>query len=390
MGMTQTLFSSPVDFLRKVQPENPVFFFNSKILKETAAHFMSGFPGQVTYAVKSNPSDLVLNTLVGVGMEGFDVASSVEIEQIRALSAQTELHFNNPVRSAGEIRTAVANGVQSYSVDSDSELSKLLAILSPDGLEIAVRFKLPVAGAAYDFGSKFGATPEVTAQLLARVKAAGFTPSLTFHPGTQCTSPDAWVRYIQSARQISDAAGVQLARLNVGGGFPSHRVSTERPDLDVIFDTIAKATAHHFGSSAPKLVCEPGRAMVAESHVLAARIKSVRDAGTIFLNDGIYGALAEWPSIGASDRVMVVSPTGETRKGACAAYDVFGPTCDSIDRLPGKMLLPEGTKEDDYVLFLGMGAYSVPTATRFNGFGDHLSVSVAEFEPSKRNARTIG
>jgi ornithine decarboxylase len=381
MGMTQTLFSSPVDFLCKVQPENPVFFFNSKVLKETAAHFMSGFPGQVTYAVKSNPSDLVLNTLVGVGLEGFDVASSVEIEQIRGLSPTTELHFNNPVRSSNEIRTSLAYDVQSYSVDSESELTKLLGILSPGAVEIAVRFKLPVPGAAYDFGAKFGATPEVAAQLLGRVAAAGFIPSLTFHPGTQCTAPDAWVHYIQAASEISHAAGVELARLNVGGGFPSHRMAAERPDLDQIFETISNTTVQSFGASAPGLVCEPGRAMVAESHVLAARIKSVRDAGTVFLNDGIYGALAEWPSIGASDRVQVVSASGYLRNAANIAFDVFGPTCDSIDKVPGKMMLPADTMEDDYVLFHGMGAYSVPIATRFNGFGDHMTVSVADFEP---------
>jgi ornithine decarboxylase len=158
-------------------------------------------------------------------------------------------------------------------------------------------------------------------------------------------------------------------------------MAAERPDLDQIFETISNASAQSFGASAPGLVCEPGRAMVAESHVLAARIKSVRDAGTVFLNDGIYGALAEWPSIGASDRVQVVSATGHLRNAANTAFDVFGPTCDSIDKVPGKMMLPADTVEDDYVLFHGMGAYSVPTATRFNGFGDHMTVSVADFEP---------
>ena len=49
---------------------------------------------------------------------------------------------------------------------------------------------------------------------------------------------------------------------------------------------------------------------------------------------------------------------------------VFGPTCDSVDRLPGDIALPGDMEEGDYVLFHGMGAYSMATNTRFNGFGD--------------------
>ena len=54
---------------------------------------------------------------------------------------------------------------------------------------------------------------------------------------------------------------------------------------------------------------------------------------------------------------------------------VFGPTCDSVDRLPGEIALPGDIAEGDYVLFHGAGAYSVVTNTRFNGFGNlqHLT-----------------
>jgi ornithine decarboxylase len=36
-------------------------------------------------------------------------------------------------------------------------------MVPPEGCEISPRFKLPVAGAAYDFGSKFGASVELAA-----------------------------------------------------------------------------------------------------------------------------------------------------------------------------------------------------------------------------------
>jgi ornithine decarboxylase len=49
---------------------------------------------------------------------------------------------------------------------------------------------------------------------------------------------------------------------------------------------------------------------------------------------------------------------------------VFGPTCDSIDRLPGELPLAAEIAEGDFVLFHGLGAYSTVTNTRFNGFGE--------------------
>ena len=74
------------------------------------------------------------------------------------------MHYHNPVRARHEIAYAVSMGVKTYSVDSFSELEKLFEIV-PAGAEISVRFKLPVQGAAYNFGAKFGATVEKAAEL---------------------------------------------------------------------------------------------------------------------------------------------------------------------------------------------------------------------------------
>ena len=58
---------------------------------------------------------------------------------------------------------------------------------------------------------------------------------------------------------------------------------------------------------------------------------------------------------------------------------MFGPTCDSIDRLPETVLLPVDLAEEDYLVFAGMGAYSSAIATRFNGYGPDAMITVAGF-----------
>jgi ornithine decarboxylase len=370
MGLSKTIWTDPSEFIRANAPEAPVLLFCPAALQASARRFIDGFPGLVTYAVKSNPLETVIENLAAAGVRGYDVASPFEMRMIARLCPDAAMHYNNPVRTRSEIAVAVELGVASYSVDSRSELAKLIEMVPAAGTEITVRFKLPVAGAAYNFGAKFGATEELSADLLRAVAAAGFIPSLTFHPGTQCTDPSAWEHYIRAAGRIARAAGVRIARLNVGGGFPSHRLDAVTPPLEAIFALIDRVTAETFGDERPALVCEPGRGLVGDSFSLVAQVKAVRDGAHVFLNDGVYGSLAEMPIVGMIDRSLVLAPDGQTRNGATRDTIVFGPTCDSVDRLPGELQLSAAIEEGDYVLFHGMGAYSTVTNTRFNGFGE--------------------
>lgn len=367
MGMRQDIWATPIDYLTTHQPEEPVLFHAPAVLQATARRFLAGFDGLVTYAVKANPDPFVLENIIAAGVRGFDVASPQEMALVHDALPGATLHYHNPVRSEAEIRAALHHKVASYSVDSLSELEKLAIRLAP-GTEVAVRFKLPVSGGLYDFGAKFGATEDGAVTLLQAVARAGLRPALTFHPGTQCTDPQAWVRYIVAAADIARRAGVPLARLNVGGGFPADR-GAGAPDWEAIFAAIRGAADAAFGADAPMLVCEPGRALVAGGISLAARVKSIRDADHVFLNDGIYGGLAEAAQIGALGRVEVLAPDGHRRSGPPVSRTVFGPTCDSLDQLPGQPALPADMAEGDYVLFHGQGAYCGAIATRFNGYG---------------------
>lgn len=370
MGLSKTIWSNPTEYIRTVRPENPVLFFSPAVLQAAARRFIDGFPGMVTYAVKTNPSEVVIENLSAAGIRGFDVASPGEMRLIKRLAPDAAMHYNNPVRARAEIAVAVELGVKSYSVDSASELEKLIELVPADGCEITVRFKLPVAGAAYNFGAKFGATVELSSQLLKRVAEAGFIPSLTFHPGTQCTDPAAWEAYIRAAGDIAREAGVTIARLNVGGGFPNHRLQAVVPQIDETFALIDRVATEAFGDTRPILVCEPGRGLCGDAFTHIAKVKAVRDGSHVFLNDGVYGALAELPLVGIIDRIEVVDGVGAKRKGDLASRIVFGPTCDSVDRIPGELMLADDIAEGDYLVIHGMGAYSVATNTRFNGFGE--------------------
>ncbi|WP_323785570.1 type III PLP-dependent enzyme [Thalassovita sp.] len=367
---------SPRRHLHRIQPDSAVMYFSPVTLQQQAHRFLDGFPGLVSYAVKANPDEAVLVNLVAAGITVFDVASPAEMAAVRAVCPDAVLHYNNPVRSPAEVAAAAEFGIASASVDCPRELDKL-AVLGGD-LEISVRLALPVKGAAYDFGAKFGVGPAQAVALLRQVAARGYRPALTFHPGTQCAAPEAWEAYITAAADVARRAGVVIDRLNVGGGFASHRAGAA-PDLSRIFDRISQVACAVF-DPVPQLVCEPGRAMVAEAFSLAARVKAMRSDGSVFLNDGIYGALSELRDMSGLDRLRCFAPDGEARSGRPVSRILFGPTCDSLDRLPDPFALPDDLQEGDYILFDGMGAYSMALATRFNGYGPTQSVTVASLD----------
>ncbi len=381
MKNDKTIWANPRNFLTQVRPDEPVGFFCPAQLARTVRTFQAGFPGQLTYAVKANPDEAVLANLAALGVLAFDVASPWEIDRVRSVVPMAALHYNNPVRTPDEIEHARQAGVVSYSVDCAAEFHKIADRVEPAGVEVAVRFRLPVKGAAYDFGAKFGADPQDAVALLKQVAARGFVPSLCFHPGTQCHDGAVWDAYIHAAGDVARRAGVSVARLNVGGGFPSFRLADERPDLDRIFTRIAAAAGAAFPDVAPNLLCEPGRGLVGDAFALGTRIKAIRPDGSVFLNDGIYGGFAENPAVGPVNRIAVFSPGGEVRTGSLCARTIFGPTCDSLDKLPQRLDLPKDISEGDFVLFQGLGAYSGSLATQFNGFGVNRVETVEQFAP---------
>ena len=368
--------------IAQLNPDQPTYIFDRQQLADTADTFLRTFPGSVSYAVKANTRKRVLHGLIEQGIKHFDVASIAEIKALTELGNMFTLHYNNPVKSPGAIRLAHHDfGVRSFALDDAQELEKILATCSEPGrLLLSVRFKLDSHHAAYDFGSKFGATPAQAIYLLRRVQASGACPALTFHPGSQCVEPQEYARYICAAAEIASSAGIELAQLNVGGGFPEYYENTQAQPRADYFEIIAQAHQAVFRNHSPLLMCEPGRALVARSASLLCRVIHVRsETSTLFINDGIYGGLQE--QCIADLRLPLRLWRNETQLDVAdepIAFEVFGPTCDPVDRLPRPLFLPATIQTGDYLEFGLMGAYGSATSTRFNGFGSGRYVNVEQ------------
>jgi ornithine decarboxylase len=368
------LFADAAELSLKRNPAEPVFCFSADALRARVREFLDAFPGEVAYAVKANPGEHILLTASACGLTLFDVASVHEMRQVRSIAPRARFHYHNPIKSREEIEEAHRDyGCRRFAADDLQEIYKITQTIGRSaGIEIAIRFRLPRLGgsSAHDFSSKFGSTRPETVELLKSVVALGFTPVLTFHPGSQCTDPLAYERHIAAAAKIARRAGVKLHALNVGGGFPVAYRDEIVPPLAVFFDAIRASAAKEFGADVPRLECEPGRGIVAPSTSLLTRTKLVKhNRNEVFINDGVYGALMEMyqvPDIVPPARAI---RDGQPLLGPSRPWTVYGPTCDPLDKLPVKFELPIDIREGDFVEFGSVGAYGAATSTRFNGYG---------------------
>ena len=201
---------------------------------------------------------------------------------------------------------------------------------------------------------------------IGEVRAArgyGRTVGITFHVGSQCVDPAAYTRAIALAAAVVRQVG-PVDDLDVGGGFPA-RYQGDEPEFEAFVAAIRESVSRH--GLVCRLQCEPGRALVADGASTLARVE-LRRGNSLYLNDGVYGNLAELKWIGPRFPMRLVRPA-DGPAARPIAFDLFGPTCDSIDSMPGPHWLPSDTDEGDWVEVGMMGAYSNALKTGFNGFG---------------------
>jgi ornithine decarboxylase len=344
---------------------DPVLCIRPRALVAAAREIVAAFPGDVLYAVKCNDEPLVLRALWAGGVREFDTASIAEVRRVRGLLPEARCHFMHPVKSPEAVAEAYrVHGVRRFVIDHADELAKIVEATGQAGdLELFVRLAVPGDGAVLALTGKFGCSADEAVNLLQAARAVARGVGLTFHVGSQCIEPRAFARAIAMAADVAARAG-GIEHLDVGGGFPAAYKGDE-PPFGSFAGVIGDAVRRH--GLRCRVQCEPGRALVATGASVLARVE-LRRGRSLYLNDGVYGNLAELKWIGPHFPMRVVRDGAHG--AALEAFDLFGPTCDSIDSMPGPHWLPADVREGEWVEVGMMGAYSNALRTGFNGFHD--------------------
>jgi len=330
--------------------------------------------------VKANPSPWVIAGLSKAGIRHFDVASVGEVELVGEHAPGSTMAFMHPVKSRAAISAAYFDhGVKTFSLDTHDELAKILdATGQAKDLTLLVRMAVDAHGAAYSLSGKFGVPAhEAPSLLLATRRATEDRMGVSFHVGSQCMRPTAYQAAMSQTSRALVRAGVLADVVDVGGGFPSIYPGMVPPDLEDYTNAIDRGFSDMMVHEGTELWCEPGRALVAETSSLIVKVE-LRKGDALYLNDGSYGGLfdaahSNWP--------FPVKLLSESKAdGTLKPFRFYGPTCDSIDQMPGPFWLPEDVDEGDFIEIGMLGAYGVAMATKFNGFGE-MDSAIAEDAP---------
>ena len=341
-------FNSVDELVNSIRPVDPIYCIRPNSIRSACAWFKSNFPGQILYAVKTNPNEKVIKHIRESGIDKFDVASINEIKLIKKLFPKTRTYYMNSIKSREHIHDAYFNyNIRDFALDTKDELQKIIeATNNAKDLTLYVRVSISNEHAEIDLSQKFGALPSEALGLLRLSKAHA--------------------KGIRDLGNIIKKTKINPDIINVGGGFPSIYPDLNPQPLENYISEIKKAFDDLKLENKPELLCEPGRALVAECGSSIVKVV-LRKKQKLYINDGTYGSLFD---AGVLNFVLPTRmiPNGRMTSKKLTSYSLYGPTCDSADYMKGPFILPNNLKEGDYIEVGQLGAYSLTFRTKFNGF----------------------
>jgi ornithine decarboxylase len=361
-------FKDVNELVNALKPDYPVYCIRPESIKTSTNFFKKNFPGKVLYAVKTNPNENVLRQIISNGIEHFDVASVNEIKLIKKLKEDAKLYYMHTVKSRENISEAYFKlGVRDFALDTKDELQKILeSTKQAKDLNLYVRIAISNEHAEIDLSRKFGALSGEALGLVRLCKEHSKKLGISFHVGSQCMHKISFSKAIREVGNIIKKTKIIPDVINVGGGFPSIYPDLNPEPINNYIDEIKLALANLKLPSMPKLFCEPGRAIVAESGSAIVKV-ILRKKQKLYINDGTYGTLfdAGVPNLVFPSKMI---SSGRIQSKKVTAFSFFGPTCDGLDYMKCPFLLPNNIKEGDYIELGQLGAYGLTFRTKFNGF----------------------
>ncbi len=388
----------------------PLFVIDHNKIRANYRTFKKHLPRvQAYYAVKANSNPEIVKTLFDEGAS-FDVASYNEFMQVyeyirhfrekdKDFYIWDKIIFSNTIKDQDTLQK-IRRYKPLVTYDNADELKKIKAHCDTAG--VVLRLKVPDVGSQVEMSSKFGAEPGDARALIAQAFDLGLAvEGLSFHVGSQCTVFDNYTAALDIASQVFDDArgrGYKVNIVDIGGGFPVP-YDSRVPEFERLAQVINAECERLFPQDV-EIIAEPGRFMVATAAVLISQIvgKARRD-GKIFyyINDGVYHTFSgvvydHWtPNFHAFPASAVarassgeavpalrsagILPAAENkgkmpslRAGETEVCAVVGPTCDSFDKISLSEQLPADLQVGDYLYTQNIGAYSIASSTKFNGF----------------------
>ena len=356
------------------QHGTPLLAASRSALLGQLARFKKALPRvEPFYAIKANPHPELLKILAQAGA-GFDVASSSEMQAVLEAGSPAErIIFANTIKPNEAIAQAHRQGVTLMTFDSEYELDKI-AEHCPRA-QVIVRIKVPNIGSVVELSMKFGVDPADAMAMLIKAHQMDLQPvGVSFHVGSQCLRAENYIESLEMAAIIIRDARLKqlpLELVDIGGGFPIRHFDHEVEPFEPLARMISDELDRLFEPSV-RIIAEPGRFLTGPTGTLILRVvgRAIREnKNWYYLDDGVYGGLSGLIFDHSKYQFKVL------RNGRTRLCTLAGPTCDGLDIISRGEQLPE-LDVGDVVYVPNCGAYSVASATNFNGLPPARTVMI--------------
>jgi ornithine decarboxylase len=358
-------------FLETHQSDQPFFIVNLKEVIKKINLWREHLPDvEPFYAVKCNPDDIIIRLMTSMDL-GFDCASKNEIARVVSSGAPPEkIIFANPCKMTEQIKFARSNDIDMMTFDSSHELYKIK--LYHPSAKLIIRIQTDDSKSRCKFNCKFGASLDQVKDLLQQAKFMELDiVGVSFHVGSGCEDENVYYTALQDCKKVYDIAAdldFNLSTIDIGGGFPGDNDEAFVKMADVINKGISEIfTAKDIDVS---FIAEPGRFFVTSAYTLVTSvinkkiIKNEDEKHIIYyLSESVYGS---FNNTIFDHAVITLLPFNE-RNEKQYNCTVYGPTCDSMDKIMNHSKLPD-LSIGEVIYIENMGAYTIAASSNFNGF----------------------
>ncbi|GAA1957885.1 diaminopimelate decarboxylase [Kitasatospora viridis] len=376
----------------------PLYLLDEQELRARARAYRAALPhAEVHYAAKAFLCSAVANWVEEEGL-GLDVCSVGELQLAAAAGFPPQrmlLHGN--AKSPEELRLALRLRVGRIVIDGLAEIPRLAALTVADEPQRVLVRVLPgvaaghhaavrtgVAGQKFGFPIEGGDAAEAVRRVLAQpgLRLAG----LHCHLGSQITDPEPFLAAIDRITAllagIRDEHGVELPELDLGGGHGVAYLPGD-PELDLaeyarlVTARLAAACAAH-GLRVPRLLVEPGRAVVGPAGVALYRVLAVKHGtdGRVFA--AVDGGMSDNPRPALYGSRYTARLVGRASHAEPVPIDVVGRHCEAGDVLVPGAHLPADLRPGDLLAVPVAGAYQLSMASTYNLVGRPALIAVRD------------
>ncbi len=398
---------------------SPLYILDEETLRTACRQYRESFQryykgeSQVLYASKAWSCLAVCAIAASEGL-GIDVVSGGELyTALNTGVSPNKIYFHGNNKSQEELILAIRCGC-TLVVDNWYELHTLVELAKdvekicdrfPDfqagilehpfsGIRILLRLTPGIECHTHEYirtghlDSKFGFDPGDLDELFTFVsnQSALNCVGLHAHIGSQIFERQphqdlaaVMVQWLSKATRY----GLSLTELNVGGGLGiKYTESDDPPSIEEwvkpICEVIESACSQE-NLPLPKLLCEPGRSLIATACVTAYTIGSSKAIPNLRTYIAVDGGMSDNPRPITYQSVYRAAVANKMSAPATQTVTIAGKHCESGDILIKNAQLPQ-TEPGDILVVMATGAYNYSMASNYNRLPRPAAVVVANGE----------